>query len=373
MPARPDDFLSDWPSLPPVLRPTRTRPTAHHERPRVPRWIAALLGVPLAGKLAGANALIVVVALAAAAATQGFGPQDAPFIPILGVALAGSLVVNLVLVLVALRPLQGLERTAERVWRGDLEARVQPSLLADRDMARLGGALNVVLDSLTADRVRLRRLASEIISAGDRERAHIARELHDSTAQELVALQFQLSAAVRDAEHTNPELAARLGEIREAAAGVLEEVRMLAHTVHPRVLDDLGLTAALERLAREARERGIADVHVVADADTGRIAPATASVLYRVAQEAVANALRHGEPRSMTIRVADLDGAIALEVADDGRGFDVVDAERRRPGMGLFTMRERVTLVDGQFMVTSQPGTGTRVRAIVPLEPAQSS
>ena len=148
---------------------------------------------------------------------------------------------------------------------------------------------------------------------------------------------------------------------------------MLAHTVHPRVLDDLGLTAALERLAREARERGIADVHVVADADTGRIAPATASVLYRVAQEAVANALRHGEPRSMTIRVADFDGAIALEVADDGRGFDVVDAERRRPGMGLFTMRERVTLVDGQFMVTSQPGTGTRVRAIVPLEPAQSS
>ncbi|HEX6964547.1 MAG TPA: ATP-binding protein [Gemmatimonadaceae bacterium] len=368
-----NDLLSDWPSLPPVLRPARTEAAPAGRKPRVPRWIAAFLGVPLAGKLAGANALIVIAALGAAVATQGVGPQDVPFIVILGFALAGSLLVNLVLVLVALRPLQGLERTAERVWRGDLDARVPPSLLADRDMSRLGGALNVVLDSLTADRARLRRLATEIISAGDRERAYIARELHDSTAQELVALVFQLSAASRDSANANPELSTRLDEIRDAAAGILEEVRMLSHTVHPRVLDDLGLPAALERLAREARERGIADVRVTSAIDTTRVSPAAASVLYRVAQEAVANALRHAEPSLVTIRVDEQDHAVALEVADDGRGFDVVDAERRRPGMGLFTMRERVALVDGQFNIVSHPGSGTRVRALVPLEPAEGA
>jgi signal transduction histidine kinase len=363
-----NELLSDWPALPPLLRPAPARAEGPKQPSRVPRWIAGLLGVPLAGKLAGANALIVVAALGAAILTQGLGPQDASVMVILGGALAGSLVVNLALVLVALRPLQGLERTAERVWRGDLDARVPPSLLADRNMARLGDALNVVLDRLTADRARLRRLASQIINAGDHERAYIARELHDSTAQELVALMFQLSAAARDSE--SPEAAARLEEIRGTVANVLEEVRMLAHTVHPRVLDDLGLTAALQRLAREASERGIAGVDVVSDVDTSSVPPAIASVLYRVAQEAVANALRHAEPEHVTVRLDERDGMLALEVVDDGRGFDVVDAERRRPGMGLFTMRERLSLVDGRCRLVSHPGSGTRVLAIVPLDAA---
>ncbi|HEX5435901.1 MAG TPA: sensor histidine kinase [Gemmatimonadaceae bacterium] len=332
----------------------------------MPRWVAALLGVPLAGKLAGANALIVMAAVGAAIAVQGVGPQDSSVILILSSALGGSLLVNLALVLVALRPLQGLERTAERVWRGDLAARVPPSLLADRNMSRLGGALNVVLDSLTADRARLRRLASEIISAGDRERAYIARELHDSTAQELVALIFQLSAAARDS--ADPELTARLETIKASAAGVLEEVRMLAHTVHPRILDDLGLAAALERLAREARDRGIAEVSVAAGGDTTRIPAPAASMLYRVAQEAVTNALRHGDPRTITIALAVGDRTASLQVSDDGHGFEVADAERRRPGMGLFTMRERVALVDGHFSVVSQPGHGTRIAVTVPVD-----
>jgi signal transduction histidine kinase len=232
-------------------------------------------------------------------------------------------------------------------------------------MARVGRTLNLLLDGLTSDRARMRALASQVIEAGDRERAYIARELHDSAAQQLAALVLQLTAAAR--ESSDPELARRLAEIKGIAAGVMEEVRLLSHTVHPRVLDDLGLVAALENLAHEASEHGPAVVEVVDGGAAGDVPPPAASVLYRVAQEAVRNALRHGAPRRVTLRLDVTAGSASLEVTDDGRGFDVAAAERRRPGMGLFTMRERVALVDGWFDVASRPGEGTSVTAAVPL------
>jgi signal transduction histidine kinase len=322
------------------------------------------LRVPLLGKLAGANLLIVVAALIGVAAERR---MDAPghVVSILGVALGMSLVVNFLLVYVALRPLSDLEAAATRVSAGDLEARVAPSVLADRDMARVGTTLNVLLDRLTEDRARVRRLATQVISAQDEERARVARELHDSTAQILTAVMLQLGAAAR--ESSSPLLDARIATLRELAAEALEEVRLLSHTMHPRVLDDLGLVAALEWLGRQTRAQ--TSLHVeVSVADGGVQIPAPlASVLYRVAQEALRNAVRHAHARHVQLRLrADL-GAAVLEVGDDGRGFDVRRAEERRPGMGLFSMRERVALVNGNLVVTSAVNRGTRVVATVPL------
>ena len=94
------------------------------------------------------------------------------------------------------------------------------------------------------------------------------------------------------------------------------------------------------------------------------------SVLYRVAQEAVNNALRHAAPRSVSLRVIVQGGVARLEVVDDGSGFDATDAERRRPGMGLFTMRERTALVGGALEIHSKPGAGTRIVATGPLREA---
>jgi signal transduction histidine kinase len=337
--------------------------TAATSRP--PRWLAALLRIPLAGKIAGANIVVVAAAGTAALAVHATGTDDRRMLLILGLALAGSLAVNLALVVAALRPLRELEATAARVWRGDLDARVQSSSVADRDVARVGRTLNGLLDGLTADRARMRDLATQVIEAGDRERAHIARELHDSTAQQLTALVLQLAAAARASR--DPELAGRLDTIKELAASMMEEVRLLSHTIHPRVLDDLGLAPALENLAHEASGRGPAVVEVVAGRGGDDVPPPAASVLYRVAQESVSNALRHGAPRRVTLRLDVTAHAATLEVADDGCGFDVAGAERRRPGMGLFSMRERVALVEGRFDVASRPSGGTRVTAMVPL------
>jgi signal transduction histidine kinase len=328
------------------------------------RIVERVLRVPLLAKLAGANLIIVLAALVGVAIERRLnGPGNV--VPILGLALAASLVVNLVLVYVALRPLSDLERTATQLAAGDMEARVPDSILADRDMARVGTMLNELLDRLTEDRARERRLAAQVISAQDEERARVARELHDSTAQILTAVMLQLGAAAR--ESTSPALDARIATLRELASDALEEVRLLSHTMHPRVLDDLGLAAALEWLARQTQAQETLDVQVVAlDFDPPIPAP-LAAALYRVAQETLRNAARHANARHVDVSLHRDGAAAVLEIVDDGRGFDVERAEARRPGMGLFSMRERVGLVNGRLTVSSVPGRGTQIVATVPL------
>ena len=326
-------------------------------RPRatLERLVWRALGVPLLGKLAGANLVIVLAALAGVAAERQFNASG-NVVPILGVALGLSLVVNLALVYVALRPLTDLEEAAARVSAGDLEARVAPSALADRDMARVGTTLNALLDRLTEDRARVRRLAAQVISAQDEERARVARELHDSTAQILTAVMLQLGAAAREAD--SAPLTARIATLRELAAEALEEVRTLSHTMHPRILDDLGFVAALEWLARQTRGQTASEVVVRAEAAAAPIPGPLASVLYRVAQEALRNAVRHADARRVELSVRHEPGQVVLEVADDGAGFDVTRAEERRPGMGLFSMRERVALVNGRLARDERAGPG---------------
>ncbi|MEP6992559.1 MAG: hypothetical protein ABJA80_16615, partial [bacterium] len=156
-------------------------------RGAVSPFVARLLRVPLLAKLAGANLVIVASSLVGVWLEHRVN-GSANAVSILGVALGASLVVNLLLVYVALRPLSDLESTAMRLGAGDAAARVPASMLADRDMARVGTTLNSLLDLLTEDRARALQLAAQVISAQDEERARVARELHDSTAQILTAV-----------------------------------------------------------------------------------------------------------------------------------------------------------------------------------------
>lgn len=143
-------------------------------------------------------------------------------------------------------------------------------------------------------------------------------------------------------------------------------MRSLSHTIYPRVLEDLGLRAALEWLARHARETSDVEVDVFVRGG-GHVPSTVAAVLYRVAQEALLNAIRHASASAIELRL-DLDAEYAtLQVEDNGVGFDVNGAHERRPGMGIFSMRERVALVDGVLEVDSAPGRGCCVRARIPL------
>src|SRR5260221_11367852 len=217
-------------------------------------------------------------------------------------------------------------------------------MLPDGTSASVGETMTALLDRLAEARARERRLGAQVISAQEEERARAARELRVSPAQILTAVMLQLHAAAR--ESTTDPLNARIATLRELAGEALEEVRSLSHTMHPRVLDDLGLAAALEWLARQTRDQAPLDVHV-ATAEIEPPLPATvAAALYRIAQEAIRNVVRHSQARHLDVRLRRDGKQVVLEISDDGRGFDVARAEQRRPGMGLFSMRERVTLVN---------------------------
>jgi signal transduction histidine kinase len=354
-------------------RPSPPAPASTQEvyavpEPAPPRgvgaWVLTLVRAPLLAKLVIADTIINVLSyLAMQNARQQYAQE------IMVVALVVVLVLNAVLVYWALLPLKTLEAAAVRVSRGDLRARVRLPWLADRNIARIGNTLNALLDGVTADRARMRALASQVISAGDQERAHIARELHDSTAQSLSALDLLMTATLRDG--CDAALTERLHVMQQIVGEALTEVRLLSHAVHPRVLDDLGLVPALEGLARQTRETTGLEARVTSDVRT-TLRPDVASALYRVAQEAVRNAVRHAGARTIRLAVTGDASAATLTIVDDGAGFDVGAAEARRTGMGLFTMRERVGLVEGTLEITSEPdGGGTRLHAWVPLPPAE--
>jgi two-component system sensor histidine kinase UhpB len=331
--------------------------------------VKRFLKAPLSAKLAGANLVIVVAAWAAAYAIHATAGEWR-MLAVLTVAMLAGLAVNLVLVSIALRPIRDLERTATKVWAGDLDTRVPASAIADADLEQVGGTLNYLLTALAEDRQRVRVLASEVVRNGDRERSRVGKELHDSIAQSLAALRYQLVAVERSA--TDPNLIAQIAAIRESAGEVLEQVRLLSHTVHPQILDDLGLVPALRHLARKATGDTVITVNAPddAEADLRGIPTDMAAALYRVAQEAVANAIRHATPRKIDVRIARVAGGVSLQIDDDGAGFDADKTERSGQAMGLFTMRERVSLFGGTFAIASSPKQGTSVRVNMPLAAA---
>jgi two-component system, NarL family, sensor histidine kinase UhpB len=326
--------------------------------------IRAILRVPLAAKLLGANLLVAVLAWGAAYTMSRTPAASWRVLMVVTAALVAGLVANLVLVVIALRPIRDLERTATRILRGDLDTRVPASPVADAELEQVGGTLNYLLAALARDRARVRALATEVVRTGDRERARLGRELHDSVAQSIAALRYQLIAIEHEA---SPELTAKVEALRGAAGEVLEQVRLLSHTVHPQILDDLGLVPALRHLARTARGDAVVSIELLSDPAVLRdVPPDAAAALYRMAQEAVTNALRHATAAHIVVRVERRGAEVVLEIADDGRGFDPAVVEGPGRALGLFTMRERIALAGGVCEVDSAPGRGTVVRARVP-------
>ena len=330
----------------------------------------AFLRVGLAWKLAGANLLIAMAAIAAIASGHRFGKHGMPTLLVVTATIIAALAVNLILVRIALRPLHELETTVQRVVEGDFAARVPRSAIADVEMTRVASVVNALLDTVSTDRVRMRQLASHIIDMSERQRAAVAHELHDSTAQTLAAVMMQVGMAAR--EESNPLLAARLSVLHDSLGDITEEVRLLAHDIHPRVLEDLGLAAALRELVREAGRSSNASITVEESGDVSHIPLPAASALFRLAEEALGNAVRHANASHirvvLTTEVVD-GGHAMLEISDDGEGFDVERIDRSGDGTGLFAMRQRLALVNGTCEIRSVRGRGTQVLARVPLVP----
>lgn len=326
-------------------------------------FLLTLLRLPLLQKLLIADILVNVTAFA----VMGSAPRANGGLEIMAAALVITVLVNGVLVYWSLLPLRSLEITAQRVTRGDWHARVPPSPMADKHVSRIAFTLNALLDRLLADQARVKYLSAQAIGAADAERAHLARELHDSTAQSLSAVDMLLTATCEDlsskAEHA--PLNERLKAMRDIVSEALQEVRTLSHRVHPSALEHLGLAAALDLLVKRTLAANHVRWHIVKQV-SAPISPQVASVLYRIAQEALGNALRHGAPAEIRM-VLEVDAHVAsLMIEDNGKGFDPDTAEQQRAGMGLFVMRERLMLVEGDLTIRSGTGQGTTIRATAP-------
>jgi signal transduction histidine kinase len=317
------------------------------------------LRIPLVLKVMGANGLIVAVALVLVG--RGLWGDDQAELLVMLAALAIATVVNLILVTLALSPIAELESVAGRVSRGEFTIRAARSPIADPQLANLTDTINALLDSLAAERRRIQKLGTEVMSAQEAERAKLAHDLHDSIAQTLAGVRFQLSAAGVDA--SDDEMRNRLAAARAMIGGAMDEVRNISQSLHPRIADDLGLVAALESLATQTRERGILEVTVTADIGKTPVPSSIAATLFRVAQEALKNAEMRPGTGSAEILLSSSNGAIRLEVIEDAHELDRRRAIADNSFNGLSSMRNRVALSGGVLSIASEQNGGTKVTA----------
>jgi signal transduction histidine kinase len=232
---------------------------------------------------------------------------------------------------------------------------------------------------LEASREELRKkdelraeLLKKTISAQEDERKRIARELHDETSQALVALTVAVDTAMASTQGNPAEIGPLMEGVKTMARRILEDVHRLIFDLRPNILDDLGLRAAVEVLA----ERYLDPLGIRVDIDIGggerRLPPEVETVLFRIIQEGITNISRHSRAQEVGIEIEFRENAAAVEVTDDGVGFDpesIRPGEQEQGGWGLLGMRERVELLGGALQVISAPGKGTTIQAEVPLHP----
>ena len=305
-----------------------------------------------------ANAALVVLATLLLALTPA--TVSAPVTTLeLAVLLAGAVLmlgVNLLLLRQVLGPLRQLtelmtsidpERPGRRVAVGR----------HDSETGALANAFNEMLDRLEGERRESARLA---LAAQERERLRVAQELHDQIGQGLTAVMLQ---AERGAQTSDVDEAREFSRIAEAVRDNLEDVRAIAHQLRPEALDDLGLTNALIALCSRIARHSELRVERRFGTPSPELSSEVELVVYRVAQEALTNTVRHAAASEAVVALEQTARAVTLTVRDDGRGIEPTDPV----GSGTRGMRERSLLVGGELTITRQSQGGTLVRLDVPL------
>jgi PAS domain S-box-containing protein len=255
-------------------------------------------------------------------------------------------------------------------WRGRRARLVVINDITER--LRTQEALERVNRELELSHERLRALSRRLLEIQEEERGRLARDLHDDIGQVLTALKIQLESLQRGGD---PALRARIAEGVETVQQTLERVRQLSLNLRPSQLDDLGLAAALRsHLDRQAGVAGIAPHFDAAEAPAD-VDPDTETACFRVAQEAINNALRHAHAHNLWVRLFTSGGRLGLSIRDDGPGFELEVARRRAASgasLGLVGMEERIALAGGSLELHAAPGQGTTVLATFPVSRRQS-
>jgi PAS domain S-box-containing protein len=212
----------------------------------------------------------------------------------------------------------------------------------------------------------LRELSASVVESREEERRRIARELHDELGQRLTALKIDLTNLAAQARLDSGD--ARVAGMQAMLDDTLASVRRIASDLRPLMLDDLGLTAAIGWLARDASQRMGIPVHTRLPVAEPAADPRVATALYRMVQEALTNVARHAQAKSVEVELREQDGQLTLMVNDDGVGLDQ-RALQRAGSYGLLGLRERAHMLGGQIEIAARPGGGTRMTVHVPAQP----
>jgi len=256
-----------------------------------------------------------------------------------------------------------------------------PSLLeAHRELVIATAIAMVVLTALViflfaahiqlgARAKELRSLSRALLVAQEEERTRLARELHDDISQRLALLVIEIRQLHQQAD--DKEFAPQLEELSLAVESLSTDVHRIAHALHPAKLDLLGLLPAVKRHCQEVEHHSGITVELSGGNLPDSLSRDAALCLYRIIQESLANVVRHSGSKRASVDLRRVNGTITVMIADDGRGFETgsVGADR---GMGIVSMRERLSMINGEISIQSRPGAGTEIRAWVPVEARQS-
>jgi two-component system, NarL family, sensor histidine kinase UhpB len=304
--------------------------------------------MPLLWRAFAINATLLTIAavgLVVSPLTVSF-PVALTELAVLGVGLIALLLMNLALLRRVFAPLERLTRFMREVDPLRPGSRLPPGD-ADPEIAELTGAFNDMIERVEDER---RDSALRALAAQEGERRRIALELHDEVGQALTAAMLRLDGA-------------EVEEAREGLREALEEVREIARRLRPEALDDLGLRNALRALVASMARSARLDLSPEIDPSLPELTPEQELVVYRVAQEALTNAIRHADADTIRFSLTSRDRQVVLAVEDDGQGFD---PKLLPEGSGIRGMRERALLVKARLEVESAPGHGTAVRLRLP-------
>ena len=228
------------------------------------------------------------------------------------------------------------------------------------------GFLRTSEQALATSRQELRDLTARLLTVQEEERRRISRDLHDDINQRLAMLVVQAESLEASLPPAAAACSKELRSIQDRLTELSDDVRHLAYQFHPSILDDLGLPVALQRLVDDCAARSRLEIGLDISVTPQAIPQAVATCLYRIAQECLANVMKHARATRVNVSLASTPDAINLTVQDDGVGFDTQNAVDNPRGLGLVSMAERVRLVHGTVTIDSVPQRGTRLSINVP-------
>jgi two-component system, NarL family, sensor kinase len=203
----------------------------------------------------------------------------------------------------------------------------------------------------------------------DEERRHIARELHDSAGQTLAVLSMNLSMLANDVKERAPDVARSAEETNEMVQQLSKDIRTMSYLLHPPLLDENGLPAALSWYIGGLADRSGLDISFTISEEFGRLPREMELAIFRLVQECLTNIHRHSESKSATIQILREAERVLIEVRDQGKGIPkerLAEIQTKGSGVGIRGMRERLRQFQGEVIIDS-PGTGTIVIATIPI------